>query len=72
MTVETFDEVRVKNHPEIVADAMLEADALGGDVSGLWFCSLDVVCEVVLSVLATVSEERRDYWYSNFVIVGLI
>ena len=74
MTVETFDEVRVKSIPEILADALLDAQDCGVEFGDelKHIRTPAGIARFVLANLKDINPTRKDYWYSNFVIVGIL
>jgi hypothetical protein len=73
--VMTFDEVRIKTLPEIVADALIEVSehvTFADDTFKPKSSLKDVAAMVLDSFDFAGLDERYDYWASNFIIVGLI
>lgn len=74
MTTMQLDEIRVMDTPEIVANAIIEADSAGVELDDvLQHIRTEAgVASYLLDKMRLANYDRLDYWHSNFIIVGII
>jgi hypothetical protein len=73
LTVQTFEEVRAVSIPEILANAILDADERGVFLPLSKETTNSQIVQYILHGLCYVGHmDRYHYWKSNFIVTGLL
>lgn len=76
MTTMQLEEIRIMSLPEIVGNAIIEADSMGVALPMTPKSTvMDVVCMVLDGLECSKHPDaghKHAYWLSNFIIVGLL